>query len=230
MATFFDLTRIYPFIKRNAPELYWFFQYIFVIITLTYIAILGFIDYSVRIRKFYFLFPVQLLRRLSLVFYYLLLVPIVDFVVSLYECENDTHVIADMACWTGVHIAYCVLFSLGLALFLCTIFAIAFFYNESRPFHTDSLSRLDINFEIYLVVYRILLTAVSHFAQSERYRWPYLALHFAISLHLLKIYHKYVPYYNKTISTLVGACCIAYLWVIANVVLIQAADTIDYRG
>jgi hypothetical protein len=65
-----------------------------------------------------------------------------------------------------MHIFYCALF--GVALFgYCIAFGlISFFYNESRPYHTDALARLDTNFETLLTTYKLFVTIIGHFCYT----------------------------------------------------------------
>lgn len=74
---------------------------------------------------------------------------------------------------------------------------------------------------------------VSHFtADYSSFQWVTLALHAFICFHLVRSYNHYLPYYNKEVSTIYGAFCLAYVWLVANTVLIKAleGDTIQYKG
>lgn len=57
-----------------------------------------------------------------------------------------------------------------------------------------------------------------------------LALHFIVSIIILKNYFKYLKFYDKIVSSVYGACCLGYLWVVFNAIIIKACETIDYRG
>lgn len=43
------------------------------------------------------------------------------------------------------------------------VLLISFFYNESRPYHTDAFARLDTNFETYISLYKVLICIVGYF-------------------------------------------------------------------
>jgi hypothetical protein len=62
-----------------------------------------------------------------------------------------------------MHIFYCILFSISLIVYIMIFVLIAFFYNESRPYHTDAFARLDTNFETYTTLYRIIIIVIGHF-------------------------------------------------------------------
>jgi len=121
----------------------------------------------------------------------------------------------------------------ALVLYIGVAFVVALFYNESRPSHTDMLTRLDTNQEVYLVVYRVLLVVVSHYtADLSTFQWLTLCLHVLICIHLIKNYQHFLPYYNSFISKTYGACCLGYGWLVANSILIKAleSDKIRYEG
>lgn len=124
--------------------------------------------------------------------FWVLLIPAVDFFISIFECDAKTgyHLYdTDLMCWGGTHAFYCALFSVALFLYIGVTFVIALFYNESRPSHTDTLTRLDTNQEVYLVVYRIILVVVSHYtAEYSTFQWLTLTLHVLICVHLVKNY------------------------------------------
>jgi hypothetical protein len=58
-----DLVRIYPLIENAHSDIYYFITaYVFIFIMVVYILMLLYIDYSIKIDKFYFIFPVQMMR------------------------------------------------------------------------------------------------------------------------------------------------------------------------
>lgn len=123
-----------------------------------------YIDYSLKIDKFYFIFPLKLMMYMSSFIYWILMHPIVEIFISIFSCSNGTHVVVtSLVCWSGIHIFYCALFSVFLILYICIFLLISFFYNESRPYHTDSFARLDTNFETYLTLYRVSIIIKGHF-------------------------------------------------------------------
>lgn len=117
--------------------------------------LLVYVDYSIKIEKFYFMMPVKLLRYASSLFFWVFMMPIIETFVSIFSCQaltansTDTYHIIDrsLQCWSGMHIFYCILFSLSLFGYFLVFLLISFFYNESRPYHTDAFARLDTNFE-----------------------------------------------------------------------------------
>jgi hypothetical protein len=157
--------RVYPEIQATGNGVYyWLSAFILVAILVIYILFMIYVDYSIKIEKFYFNFPVSLLRYSNIFLYWILQQPIVEIFISIYSCQ-DGFLVADqtLQCWGGMHIFYCILFSICLLLYIVLFLLISSFYNESRPYHTDAFSRLDTNFETYITLYRILITIIGHF-------------------------------------------------------------------
>lgn len=129
--------------------------------------------------------------------FWLFVIPATDFFISIFECdENGLHFVdKSLVCWSAKHSFYCALYSFGIILFTIISFIVSLLFTESRPYHTDALTRLDTNFEVYLTIYRIILTVVSHYTSTQNYHWLVLALHFLMSAHFIKDYLKYLPFY-----------------------------------
>ena len=75
-----------------------------------------------------------------------MLVPTVDFFISVYECDSTTgyHTIdTSLQCWTGLHAFYCALFAIGIAVNITLVIMVSLMYNEPRSFSTDAFARLD---------------------------------------------------------------------------------------
>lgn len=123
-----------------------------------------YIDYSIKIDKFYFTFPIKLLRYQSSFMFWILLHPITECFIAIFSCNNGVHIIdSTLVCWQGMHIFYTILLSICLLLYFIIFLLISFFYNESRPYHTDAFARLDTNFETYMTLYRIVVVIIGHF-------------------------------------------------------------------
>jgi hypothetical protein len=57
-----NIVRIYPLIEGAAGIYYWVLAYALIVFMVFYVLQLIFVDYSIKIDKFYFVFPVKLLR------------------------------------------------------------------------------------------------------------------------------------------------------------------------
>ncbi len=196
-------------------------------------------DFSIRIEKFYFMLPVHLLRYSSSLIFWVFLMPIVEIFISIFSCSPHAdaapgstatyHIIVrDLQCWNGLHIFYCILFSVALFGFFLVFMLISFFYNESRPYHTDAFTRLDTNFETHITLYKIMITIVTHFLYSQRLHWLLITIHILGALNFCKMYLQYLPYYNTRTSVLFGAGWFIYLWLSLNVLLLKALETVTY--
>jgi hypothetical protein len=240
ISAIFDVIRIYPMvIKSNSRETYWFFMYFPLAIVFIHMVLGFLLDQSLQKTKGRYpklFLSIKLLQILSTLMFWVLLIPAVDFFISIFECSPDTglHLYdPQLVCWGGTHSFYCALFSVALVLFIFVTSVIALFYNESRPSHTDMLTRLDTNQEVYLVVYRIILVVVSHYtADYSTFQWLTLALHVIICTHLVKNYQHFLPYYNDFVSKTYGAGCLGYAWLVGNAILIKAleSDKVRYEG
>ena len=151
--------------------------------------------------------------------------------IAIFDC-HDGYFVADpsLQCWGGMHIFYTILFSICLFLYFMIFMLICFFYNESRPYHTDAFARLDTNFETYLCLYKILITIVGHYVYSNKLHWLIIAIHIVGSINFCKMYLKYIPYYNRVTSILFGSGFFIYLWIAINILITKALETVDYEG
>jgi hypothetical protein len=139
------------------------------------------------------------------------------------------HVIDNsLQCWTGIHIFYCILFSITLFGYFLVFSLIAFFYNESRPYHTDAFARLDTNFETQMMLYKIIITVIGHFVFQQQLHWLIITIHVLGALNFCNMYLQYLPYYNNRTSILFGAGWFIYLWLALNVLLAQALNGLNY--
>lgn len=170
-----DLIRIYPLLEGSGPGdgfplYYWIISFGLIGVLVIYILLLVYIDYSIKIEKFYFMLPVNILRYCSSLIFWVFMMPIIEVFVAIFSCEPKVdggglyhYIDRDLQCWSGIHIFYCALFSVALLGFIAVFLQISFFYNESRPYHTDAFARLDTNFETHITLYKILITVIGHF-------------------------------------------------------------------
>ena len=94
ISAIFDVIRIYPMvIKSKSRETYWFFMYFPLAIVFTHM-ILGFLlDQSLQKTKGRYaklFLSIKLLQILSTLMFWVLLIPAVDFFISIFECSSDT--------------------------------------------------------------------------------------------------------------------------------------------
>ena len=173
--------------------------------------------------------PVKFLRIASSLIYWVLMQPIVEILISIFSCENGVHLIdKSLTCWSSMHIFYCCVFSACFVLYFNLFLMISFFYNESRPYHTDAFTRLDTNLETYLTIYRIVVTIIGHFLHQKSLHWLLIWIHIIGATNFCKMYLKYLPYYNTRTSILFGSGWIAYLWISINIGLTKALESLDY--
>jgi hypothetical protein len=148
----FDIIRLYPIIVQfGGRNVYWFFMFFPLAVTLIYVFLLSLIDASLRANRgksVQLLATLRILQTMSALMYWVFLIPTVDFFISIYQCDSITKFHKydpNMICWEGQHAFFCALFGLALILQVTVAVIISLLFNENRPSHTDALTRLDTN-------------------------------------------------------------------------------------
>ena len=232
IAGFLDIVRVFPAIESTkSTALYLAAIFIMHAFLAVYIFQLVFIDYSIGIGKFYFNFPVKLLGNMSSLLIWVLVSPITETMISIFDCDGSSHrIMTDVVCWGGPHLVYCVFCMYSLVLLIAITLLIAILYNESRPTSLDAFSRLDTNLELYLLLYRIALAIISVYGTSSAFQWILSIIHILGSFNFVKLYFKYLPFYNSYMSVVYGACMCSYLWASFNLVVSMVLEAEDYTG
>lgn len=70
------------------PVYYWIVAYCLIIVLFMYIVQLVYIDYSIKIEKFYFIFPIKIMRYLSSFIFWVLMMPIIEIFISIFSCSD----------------------------------------------------------------------------------------------------------------------------------------------
>ena len=233
IGTFMDYIRIYPAIETaQSTGTYLAAMFLIVAFIIIYLLFLVFVDYSISINKFYFNFPVKYLMIMSSVLIWILVCPITEILIAIFNCDsNGNHnVMQGTKCWQGVHIFYTFLCVFCFLLFLLICVMIAQLYNESRSTCVDALGRLDTNVELYFLLYRVGLAIISIYGTSSVFHWVLAAIHFLGSLNFVKLYFKYLPYYNYKVSIIYGASICSYFWVSFNLIISLILESMNYTG
>jgi hypothetical protein len=154
------------------------------------------------------------------------MMPIFETYIAIFDCETgSTHRIdTGLECWGGLHIFLCVLFTITLAGYLAIFMLISLFFNESRPNHTNALRRLDLNLELYIVIFKFIIVILTHFLRKDTWQWLLIVAHLVFSSYFSHVWFKYLPYYNIATSVIFGACWINYFWISANLLLLKALE------
>ena len=227
IASICDVVRIYPLLESYSAGAYYGVAFAFLAILLIYGLVLYLADYFFTNESTKLLtVPVQLLSFLSTILFWVFMMPIFETYIAIFDCETGgTHRIdTSLECWGGLHVFMCVLFSVTLAGYFAIFLLISFFYNESRPNHTDALRRLDLNLELYLLMFKLLIVILTHFLRKESWQWVLIVAHLVFSSYFSHIWFKYLPYYNIATSVIFGACWINYFWISANLLLLKALE------
>jgi len=232
IANFMDVIRVLPALENSKnTRLYVTVIICMVVFLALYIFQIIYIDYSITMNKFYFTFPIGLVRIMSSVLFWILITPITETMVSVFYCNNDYHsIMTSTECWTGIHFFYIVLCMIGLLLLSVISLLIALFYNETRLDSIDCLSRLDTNLEVYLFLYRFILAIISVYGITDAFQWILAFSHIIGSSFFIHHYFRYIPYYNIYTSIAYGSCVCVYLWVSFNLIITVFFKSLEYTG
>ena len=87
ISNFFDVVRIYPAtVNSGTIRIYYGFLIGYLVVIFLYLVAAVMVDYSLRKHKYEVVWPTRILSRLSTVFFWVLVIPVTDFFISLYEC------------------------------------------------------------------------------------------------------------------------------------------------
>jgi hypothetical protein len=87
-----DLIRIYPLLEGGGegdgfPLYYWIIAFGLIVVLILYMLLLVYVDYSIKIDKFYFMLPVKLLRYCSSLVFWVFMMPIIEIFVAIFSCS-----------------------------------------------------------------------------------------------------------------------------------------------
>lgn len=84
--------------------------------------------------------------------------PFYEVFISIFRCTNDYHyLVQDLECVGTYHIVLSLVTCVGLTAHISLNLIVSLLYNETQPVKEDSLARLDSNFEIIMLLYRVLI-------------------------------------------------------------------------
>ena len=114
------------------------------LLALVIYPLMFYINYSLRIHKFIFKFPVDIGSFMCIVLYWILLTPTIEAYSIIFICKDNAHVIMQtLECWSTIHIVYCVAFTICGAFFITLIYLIAMMFNECKENNVDAMGRMD---------------------------------------------------------------------------------------
>ena len=234
MSVVFEYIRIYPALESSKSVTnYWLVFYMICPLMLLYIAMMVYMNYSLKIGKFYFVLPIKVLRLLNSLLFWVGIMPITDMLSSIYKCSGGHHIIVtDMICWEGIHILYIIIFTLLLTFFILVLFLIALFFNEANPYSTDMFARFNTNLELVLTIYRIIVCLILQFVDDEKYQLLHAGILLVGSLYLVYNYVRTLPFVHQGISEVYGYGMVSFFWVSVILSITELMDIygVTYRG
>ena len=146
------------------------------------------------------------------IFLYILYQPILDFCLSLICLEDKNPHFSDEKAQCNVDNIF--LFIIMLLIFLYTIFLALFlslYYNESFLLSNSPMSRVNTNYELYLNINAFIFSIILNFTYSIG-NIIFILYNTVMSLVLLNYYISSRPFYDTTISYLIGFFHMLYAW------------------
>ena len=138
-----NFLRLEPTIEQNkSVSFFWILYFFGVAVIVVVIALIVYTIYSLSINKFYFMWPVNLLKASLTFMYWVLFIPFMEVFMGIFRCENGNHYIdTSLQCYQGLHIFFVVfsIFFMILLLIICAITAL--FYNETQPVQEEAFAR-----------------------------------------------------------------------------------------
>lgn len=230
LCSLFDYLRIFPAVQISINSgLYLSLMFIFFAYSAIYLIQLVYVDFSIKAGNFYFIFPLRFLTILSSL-YWILLIPGVEFFISIFNCQNGVHTILNSQCFQGIHIFYCIFFVFSLIIYVAIAIGVSLFFNESRSNSYDGMARLDMQLEFQLFIYMAILACIAQYITSNGLQWIMIVLQILGSLYFMICYFRYIPFYSPVVSTIYGICVTSYFWVCLNLLLTQILVDMDYKG
>jgi len=147
------------------------------------------------------------------VFIYILYQPILDFCLSLlcFEDKNPNFEDDSVTCNISDNI---ILFIIMIITFFYSIFLAIFFsfyYNESFLLSNSPMSRITTNYELYLNINAMIFSIILNFTYSIG-SIVFLLYNTIMSFVLLNYYLTSRPFYDSTVSYLIGFFHMLYAW------------------
>ena len=147
------------------------------------------------------------------VFIYVLYQPILDFCLSLlcFGDNNPNFEDESISCSISENIF---LFIIMIITFFYTIFLgifFSFYYNESFLLSNSPISRVSTNYELYLNINAMIFSIILNFTYSIG-NIVFLLYNIIMSFVLLNYYLTTRPFYDSTISYLIGFFHMLYAW------------------
>ena len=96
--------------------------------------------------------------------YSVLFFPFFDTLVSIFLCDSTNtsqHMLIDMQCYGTQHVLMMIMSCIAIGLFTTINLMIGTLYNETQPVKEDALSRLDSNFELIMMAYRMTMSVLT---------------------------------------------------------------------
>ncbi len=135
--------RLLPTIQAgNRASFYWMLYFAGVAVTLSIIGLFIYLHCSLSVKKFYFTWPVNLLRGFLVLLYWVFYSPVFESLLSIFRCQGGRHFIDNsLVCYEAAHIFFMVISVIFSILIFLICFLNALVYQETQPVPEDALAR-----------------------------------------------------------------------------------------
>lgn len=166
------------------------------------------------------------INLLAYLIYWIFTIPIADVFFTLFKCPR-TEAILGITCWSIPHFTHVIVFSVSFVIFLLANSIFCFFGCVCNPYSKETLSRYDWNFEFFYFFFRVVLVCLVDMTYDLITNWIISVYVCLGGIAFIWYYLKYIPYYNRIVSNVFGACVFSYGWIIFVNVGSQVFNLLD---
>ena len=205
------------------------FLYLILAYFLIHLVFIFIIMHMIKIKKTYLQFPLSFIRMNSLLLYWVLILPIMDTIITLFSTDPSINIILSVTTSGSVfHSVNLIIFTIvGIGFFLLT-FCYSIFNNETSFCSQDALARQNWNFELIFYLERIASSFFILFSFYSPLIWLELIMEILISLYLGYNIFCLFPYFNEYTAYFVNASFFAYIWITICLLIRHVLFSIDY--
>ncbi|CAD8148889.1 unnamed protein product [Paramecium pentaurelia] len=215
--------------------------YILLFFILLIILDIIYVSYSFSRNRFYWLWPLLLLKKITSFVVTVGFLPITETLTSILQCyvDPDTgkYIIYGynnifVECWQDWHTFHAVLDLTFIIFFsiICSIVAYAFF--EPAMNTNDRSARQDSNGEVAFITNKITCQLMFSLLRPNypEQAWIIVITSFILSLWLFKQYNFNDPYYDFQVGLFYCICSTLYLWACFMLLVCKVLESTDFTG
>lgn len=151
----------------STASFFWLLYALGLVLVLLIIGLFAYVLYCVKIKKYSFTWPLEVLKNIFIFLYWVLFTPIFESMVSVFRCVDGYQVIdRTMKCYGVAHIILMVVSAIfGLVLFFMGIL-ISLLFHIAQPVPEDALARMETNVDVVFTLHRAFIVVFSTFVNT----------------------------------------------------------------